>query len=411
MTESRAERKFRRQVDVAAQHFQAGDTESARRVLEALLKKSPTVFKPEVHQHLASIAGETGDAPKALDHLNAAAKLQPNNPETWLKIGVLNMEQEAFAAAADAYRRLTRLAPGNPEALVYLADALQNGAEAEASIDIYREALALAPDHAAAWTNLAMACLREGRWDEALDAVDRQLELMPGHTGALSLKCIALPELGRDAELRALVDFDRLIGRFDISPDPAAYPDLQTFNRALAGYCKAHPSLAYEPKANTTMGGWQTGDMAPDGAPAIAELLRQVEACVHRYVDERPLQPGHPFLGQRPKGWNYYLWGTVLKSEGHQASHIHRDGWLSGVYYADLPEGVGENRQGDSADGWIEFGEPQAYPKSKAESETRTYEPVEGRLYLFPSYFYHRTVPFNAARPRVSLAFDLQPTP
>ncbi len=30
-------------------------------------------------------------------------------------------------------------------------------------------------------------------------------------------------------------------------------------------------------------------------------------------------------------------------------------------------------------------------------------------MLLLPSYFYHRTVPFNSAEPRVSIAFDAVP--
>ena len=35
--------------------------------------------------------------------------------------------------------------------------------------------------------------------------------------------------------------------------------------------------------------------------------------------------------------------------------------------------------------------------------------PEEGLLLLFPSYFYHGTVPFEAAEPRISIAFDVLP--
>jgi len=41
--------------------------------------------------------------------------------------------------------------------------------------------------------------------------------------------------------------------------------------------------------------------------------------------------------------------------------------------------------------------------------ELRAIRPREGLMLLFPSYFYHRTVPFSAAEPRVSIAFDAIP--
>ena len=98
------------------------------------------------------------------------------------------------------------------------------------------------------------------------------------------------------------------------------------------------------------------------------------------------------------------LWGTVLGAQGHQVSHVHPDGWLSGVYYAAVPLSIDNDLKAENRNGWIEFGRSQTYPKSKAVPETKTFEPIEGHLYLFPSYFYHRTIPFESDEKRVSLA-------
>jgi len=409
MSQSRAERKFRRGVDEAAQQFAAGDIDAAKKSLEALLANSPTVFRAEVHHHLASIARETGDRKSAISHLERAVKLQPKDAETWLKLGITNLETQDFEASADAFERLVQLVPGNAEPLVFLASALQGGERFVEAISIYEQALALAPNHPSAWTNLAGAFLQEGRWQDARDAADRQIAISPGHIGALSLKSVALQELGAVDAWREIVDLDRLIGRFDITPDPAQFPDSQTFNQALAAYCKAHPSLAYEPSNNTTTLGWQTSDLAHDDEKVIAVLLSSIEDCVQAYLAARPIDPTHPYLGQRPRGWNYYLWGTVLGAQGHQVSHVHPDGWLSGVYYAAVPPSIDSDPNAESLNGWIEFGRSQAYPKAEVVPETKTFEPVEGRLYLFPSYFYHRTIPFESDEKRVSLAFDLMP--
>ena len=35
--------------------------------------------------------------------------------------------------------------------------------------------------------------------------------------------------------------------------------------------------------------------------------------------------------------------------------------------------------------------------------------PEEGLLVLFPSYFYHRTIPFDDPGTRISIAFDVVP--
>ena len=75
MPQSRAERKLRRRIDEAAQLFGAGDVDGAKKSLETLLAKSPTIFRHEVHHHLASIARELGDGKSAIAHLGRAAKV------------------------------------------------------------------------------------------------------------------------------------------------------------------------------------------------------------------------------------------------------------------------------------------------------------------------------------------------
>jgi hypothetical protein len=59
--------------------------------------------------------------------------------------------------------------------------------------------------------------------------------------------------------------------------------------------------------------------------------------------------------------------------------------------------------------GWIEFGRPPEHFHGSVEPEVRAFQPEEGLMLLFPSYFYHRTVPFESAGTRISIAFDVLP--
>ena len=55
------------------------------------------------------------------------------------------------------------------------------------------------------------------------------------------------------------------------------------------------------------------------------------------------------------------------------------------------------------------LGEPSSGFHPKAVHETHSVAPEEGMLVLFPSYFHHRTEPFEGSPARISLAFDLIP--
>ena len=84
--------------------------------------------------------------------------------------------------------------------------------------------------------------------------------------------------------------------------------------------------------------------------------------------------------------------------------HNHTNGWISGVYYIQVPKKNNPN-EGD-----IKFSliDPD-FPISNSifpEKEIRTYE---SRLILFPSSLYHQTIPFSDSESRICIAFDLQP--
>ena len=98
-------------------------------------------------------------------------------------------------------------------------------------------------------------------------------------------------------------------------------------------------------------------------------------------------------------------WATVLHQGGHQLSHIHPGGWLSGVYYVKVPaDGADE---GDPHAAEIEFGRPPGNFALAREPRVTLRKPQEGLLLLFPAYLYHRTIPTVTEELRISIAFDV----
>jgi hypothetical protein len=82
---------------------------------------------------------------------------------------------------------------------------------------------------------------------------------------------------------------------------------------------------------------------------------------------------------------------------------------MSGVYYVAVAEdGMGP---GHGEDGWIEFGVPTDQLVAKITPSTRRIEPQPGLMVTFPSYSFHRTIPFAGANDRISIAFDVFAAP
>lgn len=389
----------------ASNRFEAGDPAAARDILLRLLDHLPD--NPYILTHLGTTTYQTGNSELARAYLERAVAVQPDLDEAWRNLAQLSFEMGDMDGAIAAFTRLCQLTPSDPQAHAWRGNVLQETARYPEALAAYEAALALDPQSAGLWVKKSRVLLQEGSWEAALDATERATAVQPGCTGALALRSVALAELGREDEWRELVDFERLIQTFTVDT-PAGFDDMGAFNRALSAFCIEHPTLTFNPSDNTTTEGSQTANFSGD---AVVGPLRGLHAaiarCADAYAAAHPPAPGHPFLGQRPNACAIVIWGTVLARHGHQSSHIHRDAWLSGVYYAQAAD-VLRDAEGDHA-GWIEFGRPQPYAKAKAIPTVRRYPPVEGTLYMFPSYFYHRTIPFAADVQRVSIAFDLIP--
>jgi hypothetical protein len=63
-------------------------------------------------------------------------------------------------------------------------------------------------------------------------------------------------------------------------------------------------------------------------------------------------------------------------------------------------------QQLDPAAGALEFGMPPAHLRLRSDPPKRIVAPMPGRLVMFPSHLWHRTLDFDASGRRISLAFD-----
>ena len=148
----------------------------------------------------------------------------------------------------------------------------------------------------------------------------------------------------------------------------------------------------------------QTEELCEQPNTASATLRQLVASAIDGYVSklERAL-PEHPFVAGAARRFTLKSWATVLDGEGNLEPHVHYGSYVSAVYYPKLPSQMESVRNGA---GFLEFGGgPTRFP-CRVNRPVRAVEPREGLLVLFPSYFYHRTAPFQAAEPRIAIAFD-----
>jgi tetratricopeptide (TPR) repeat protein len=388
---------------------------------------------------LARVLRAANDLPAALAACRRVVALAPDDWHAHSDLAVVLTEARAFEEAAAAFDEATARAsdapaiiverarldaqrgdraqaiaslttclarhPDHVPALAALALALRHERRFDDAVAAFRRALELAPADATLWCGLGRTWLEAGRADEARAVAASYLSRRPGHAGALALDALARVALG-DEGGGGLLDYDRLLVRRSL-PLPDGFADLTSFNLALAAVAGTHPTLHRAPASHATAAGLHSGSLLIDPQPAVKGLKQALHVAVADYCGALPERPDHPFVSRRPASAFFDIWCVVMERGGHQIPHIHPEAWLSGVYYPQLPASV---RTGRGPEGWLAFGEADHdYPR-RIEPRIVHLRPEEGLLVLFPSYFYHRTVPFDGEGTRISVAFDLIPT-
>lgn len=383
---------------------QVGEHDKALSLIEHAVQQGPQ--NSQFHASLAGVLHTLGRIDQAIAALARAHKIDPGDAVILTNMGALRQERGQLDEAIADYRRAAELNPEHADAYYNLATALKDLGKLDDAIAALRRAVKIRPESAHSHVVLAGYLLERGDFESALQACESALQVMPLNIRALGFKSAALTGLGRYDALHELVDFDRLVAQRRVRP-PSEFSSLGEFNAALIDHVRSHPSMIRDPIDGATRGGDHTEELLVEPKGPVAFFERIVNDAVGDYLRTLPVDPNHPYLAHRPRRWQLTVWGVVLRAQGHQIAHIHPGGWVSGVYYAKLPTVV--NSGTDRPAGWIEFGRPPEEFSGEAAPDVRLCKPEEGLLMLFPSYLYHRTVPYESKDERVSIAFDTLP--
>jgi len=375
---------------------------------EAAYRKALTLMPDQaaLHDGLGRALAKQTHHREARAAFQRALQLDGRLASAHFNMGNSFQDTDQLGEAEQAYRQALALDSGFAPARSNLALVLQKrGQLAEAAREL-RQAIRHAPSDVTAHINLATVLFDLGDAAGAVGACDAALALDPANRTALSFKAIALMEAGQETAARQLLDVDRFMRSRVIDPPPG-YATLTAFNAALFDSVSAAPDRLSEPGNDM---GRQTADLMIDPQGALQSYRGVIDDAVAAYVKDLDDDPGHPFVASRPAAWDLVAWGTVMREIAvGESSHIHPPAWLSGVYYAHVPDGVGADDPEQA--GWIEFCRPPVHIRHRFEPAVTRIRPQEGLLVLFPSYFYHRILPFKAADFRMSVAFDAVPRP
>lgn len=379
-----------------------GQFEPAAECYRRACELAPDFVDP--HVNLGAALQLLNRPEEAVEVYKKAIELAPDAAMLHYNLGAGYRAFDALEEAIASYRKATELEPGWAEIHQKLGSALNDHGDFEDAITSYRTALSLAPKEPENHIGLAQTLLASGNAKAALSTCDAYMASHPYNGGLVAARALVLNELGSREMAQRLLGLETFVRTYDVSP-PAAYGTIDAFNAALTEEAEAHPTLEFNPPKLATREGYQSREMFERPGPAVALLMERIDESVKRYIADLPDDPNHPLVASVPRRWLLTGWSVILGAQGYQMPHIHPSGWLSGVYYVDIPEVVAESAEDQQ--GWIEFGRPPGDWACHADPITDRLQPVAGKMVLFPSYVYHRTIPFESDERRICYAFDI----
>jgi uncharacterized protein (TIGR02466 family) len=273
------------------------------------------------------------------------------------------------------------------------------------ALPLHEQALAQSPNHKVLLQNYVQSLLRAHEFIKARDAADLAVNADPLDQMSRAYYVTTLQCLGDDSA-EGLFDPEQFVNAQQIET-PEGYQSLQAFNDVLYKDLRTLHKMNVEPFDQSLRGGTQVElSRTIDPPSTIDRLKKALEQNVAKFIDGLPDNSAHPFLSRKSSRFRFSgMWSVRLRRQGHHAIHAHPEGWISSAYYAHLPAATSQNQD---KQGWYYFG-PPAIKEIEGLVKPHYVKPRVGALFLFPSYYWHGTVPFDSDDERVTVAFDAVP--
>ena len=437
---------------------EAEEWEPAVRYFEKALEIEP--FYADAHSNLGASLTALGKLGEAEASCRQAIDLKPEFSEAYVNLGASLTALGKLEEAEASYRQAIALKPDFAEAHCSLGIALSELGRPEQAETSFKQAITLRPNKFAdAYDHLGFILQKRGKADEAEVCFKKWSALKPKTIPkTLSKGTIFFKQGSFEQALEAFETYDDAMSKAQVLESLYALgrvDDIYSRLEAAAGledenlrfaaiaaflaererkntannFCNnpmdfIHTTnisssvedcecflasvideLAYVQtkwELNTTRNGFQANvDVFRNPGEKMSTLKEIILGEIDIYYS-RFKSKSCSFIKKWPSKKNIKGWHVVLKAEGHQTSHIHPTGWLSGVIYLQVVPALGRN------EGAIEFSlNGQNYHHK--DSPNMLFQPEAGDVLLFPSSLHHRTIPFTTDTNRIIVSFDLQP--
>jgi tetratricopeptide (TPR) repeat protein len=358
------------------------------------------------HEALNVLAWSAGRSDLYLRSFDYARQHVGLDPELLLMEAAFRFRNRQLEHAEKLLWQAYSRAPQRGDVLGLMARVITRQGRFEEAYALFSRAIEAEPGAVAHRQEFGFALLSDGQAGEALTVFEQALVLAPFDQIALSGLAMAYRELG-DSRYQALMN-PAYVRTYDIKA-PRGHIDAVAFNQALERELVSLHTTKVEPITQTLRGGTQTaGQLFAAPRPLVQQIRESLQEAIADYIRDLPQDLSHPTARRATANFDFSgSWSCQLGSQGFHANHVHPEGWISSAYYAGLPSELNDKAR---RSGWLKFGESNLGLGEQDRPDSYV-QPVVGRLVLFPSFFWHGTVPFDDAGKRVTIAFDVVPRP
>lgn len=428
--------------NLGVNHHLAGQLNEAIHCYRTAFEVSPNT--PEIAQSFALSLYENGEVSAAVSVFTQALSVNPQNVELHERFNAMLWETEYAGQFGDSYEvAIQRLSNADQVVLSYTSMLYKTGRVEQAKNVIngvslsekntsevlslkgkmdaelggydsaygyFEQSLALQFSNDVAQQMVKLNIILR-RYGLAQNLLSNLLERTPHCQLTWAFQSLVW-RLSGDARYKWLCDYQRFVGAYQLKT-PAGYASLDEFLIKVSEVLGTMHRTKNQPLEQTLRNGTQTSArLLHSTNPVLVDLKEGFATIVRSYIDNLPDDSEHPFLSRKSSDFEFSgSWSVRLRPNGFHVNHVHPEGWLSSSSYIAIPASMGSDSELKSSNhGHIKFGES---PLQLAERELveLTLEPKLGMVVLFPSYFWHGTIPFDGEQydVRLTAPFDVVP--
>jgi len=439
--------------------LRSGKPRKAKSCYEKAIEINPNYAS--AHNNLGNALNLLGEYQKAKSCYKKAIEINPNYESAHNNLGnILNVLEE-YQKAKSCYKKAIEINPNHVDSHNNFGTVLQKLGEYQKAKSCYKKAIEINPDYESAHYNLGAVFKQLGELQKAKNCYEKAIQIQPNYAEAhnnLGNIFRKLKEFQKAADYfvrsatalgnaqflectylsNGVENYNKLLNTF-AEKDPtnlriaalAAYVSTKENIKNIYPFCKKpldyffSINLKDEFKfsdqfsnrllkiSEKLVSNWQlktivknghqsTGNLLDNPVLEVAELKKKIEKQISIYRENYKNSDDY-YISRWPTKSRLNGWYIKLKKQGQLKSHMHEEGWLSGVFYLKIPKPLKIN------EGSINLSlQGLDYPYDKS-LPNFYYAPKPFDLILYPSSLFHYTVPFTSNDERHSIAFDVTP--